>query len=261
MIVLPTLVLCGLIAMVFLSIEAGYRLGNRRRLRMPQEIQGVNRMVESSVFALMGLLIGFTFYGAGARFDARRNLIVRETNAIGTTYLRLDLLPPEIQPELRQDFRTYVHSRLDVYRNVADIKALKSALDRSSALQQNIWNKTVEATKVVGPAEKSLVLTTLNEMIDITTEQAVALVTHPPPAVFVMLALTVITSSALVGYTMGLSAVRDWVSTAIFALTVSIALYVILDYEFPRIGFIRIDPVDQVLIKNLQQLEQPVRTE
>ena len=57
----------------------------------------------------MGLLIAFTFYGAGFRFDARRNLLVREANAIGTTYLRLDLLPPDTQPELRQEFRTYVH--------------------------------------------------------------------------------------------------------------------------------------------------------
>ena len=65
-----------------------------------------------------------------------------------------------------------------------------------------------------------------------------------------MLVLMVIAASALVGYTMSTSAVRDWVSTLVFALTVSIALYVILDYEFPRVGFIRIDPVDQVLVED-----------
>jgi hypothetical protein len=100
-----------------------------------------------------------------------------------------------------------------------------------------------------------LVLTTLNQMIDITAEQAVALVTHPPPEVFAMLVLMVIAASALVGYTMSTSAVRDWVSTLIFALTVSIALYVILDYEFPRVGFIRIDPVDEVLVDTLKQMK------
>jgi hypothetical protein len=180
---------------------------------------------------------------------------VREANAIGTTYLRLDLLPPETQPELRQDFRTYVRSRLDVYQKIADFKALNTALDQSVALQHSVWNKTVDATKGIGPAEKSLVLTTLNQMIDITTEQTVALVTHPPTAVFVMLALMVIASSALVGYTMSAFAVRDWVSTLIFALTVSIAVYVILDYEFPRVGFVRIDPVDQVLVETLKQMK------
>jgi hypothetical protein len=256
MVTLPILVVCGLLVAVVVSIEVGYRIGIRRRSRFPQGVEISDRTVESSVFALMGLLIAFTFSGAGSRFDARRTLITREANAIGTTYLRLDLLPPEKQPELRQDFRAYVRSRIDVYHSIADPDVLKDALDQSSALLGSIWRKAVEAIKGVGPAEKALVLTTLNEMIDITTEQSVALVTHPPLAVFVMLALTVIASSALVGYTMSsASEVRDWISTIIFALIVSSSVYVILDYEFPRAGFIRIDPVDQVLSHTLQQMK------
>jgi hypothetical protein len=222
---------------------------------MPHGHKPVYPTVESSVFALMGLLIGFTFYGAGSRFDARRNLIVREANAIGTTYLRLDLLPPDTQPELRQEFRNYVHSRLEVYRNIADRQTLNAAMDQSFALQRSVWKQAVDATKGSGPAEKSLVLTTLNEMIDITTEQTAALITHPPLAVFGMLTLMVIASSGLVGYTMSTAEVRDWASTLIFALTISLALYVILDYEFPRVGFIRIDPVDQVLVETLKQMK------
>ena len=100
---------------------------------------------------------------------------MREANAIGTTYLRLDLLPPETQPELRQDFRAYVHSRLDVYRKIADFKALNAALDQSVALQRSVRNKTVDAAKGISPAEKSLVLTTLNQMIDITPSRLLRL--------------------------------------------------------------------------------------
>lgn len=255
MVVLPILVAGGLFAAVLLSIEVGHRVGIHRRSRTLQGNKPVYPTVENSVFALMGLLIAFTFYGAGFRFDARRNLIVREANAIGTTYLRLDLLPPDAQPELRQDFRTYVRSRLDVYRSIADWKTLDTAIDQSSALQRGVWKKTVDAAKRSGPAEKSLVLTPLNQMIDVTTEQTAALVTHPPPAVFAMLALTVLAASALVGFTMSVAEVRDWASTLIFALTISMALYVILDYEFPRIGFIRIDPVDQVLVETLKQMK------
>ena len=147
-------------------------------------------------------------------------------------------------------------SRLDVYRNIANSKKiLDAAIDQSSGLQRSVWKKTVDAAKASGPAEKSLVLTPLNQMIDITTEQTAALVTHPPLAVFAMLALMVIASSALVGYTMSVAEVRDWASTLIFALTISMALYVILDYEFPRVGFIRIDPVDQVLVETLKQMK------
>ena len=83
--------------------------------------------------------------------------------------------PPETQPELRQDFRTYVRSRQDVYRKIADFKALNAALDQSMALQRSVWKKTVDATKGISPAEKSLVLTTLNQMIDITPSRLLRL--------------------------------------------------------------------------------------
>jgi len=253
--VMTVSIMCGLIAAVLLSIDVGHRLGVRRRLRHPQSVPTVHPTIEASVFGLMGILIGFTFYGAASRFDNRRNLIVLEANAIGTTYLRLDLLPPETQPVLRDAFREYLRSRLAVYRQISDFQATKAALDRSRALQESVWKKTVEALKGTGPSEKSLMLTSLNEMIDITTDRTVALTTHPPAAVFVMLALTVIASSALAGYTMSPSPVRDWVSTITLALVLGFALYVILDYEFPRIGFLRIDPVDQVLVETLKQMK------
>jgi hypothetical protein len=203
----------------------------------------------------MGILIGFTFYGAASRFDNRRNLAVREANVIGTTYLRLDLLPAESRPALKEDFRAYLRSRLEVERKIPDMEAVNIALDRSSAMQDKLWKKAVEAVKETGPAEKALVLNSLNETIDITTDRAVALVTHPPGAVYVMLALTVITSAALAGYTMAASAVRDWMSIITLAVVLGVAIYVILDYEYPRIGFVRIDRVDQVLVNTLEKMK------
>jgi hypothetical protein len=250
-----TVVAGVLIAGILLSMEVGYRIGVHRRLRNSGTFQPPQATVESAIFGLMGLLVAFTFYGAGFRFDARRTLTVREANAIGTAYLRLDLLPPQTQPELRNDFRTYLQSRLAVYGYIPNAKAVNAALDRSSALQQSLWKKTVEAAKQSGPAEKSLVLSALNEAIDITTDSTVALMMHPPPAVFVMLGLTVIMASGLAGYEMSGAATRDWLSTISFALVLGIALYVILDYEFPRFGLIRVDAVDQVLVKTLNHMK------
>jgi hypothetical protein len=132
------LAMCALIAGVLLSIDAGHRIGVYRRSRNPQRVPSVHPSIEAAVFGLMGLLVSFTFYGAGTRFDVRRGLIVREANAVSTAYLRLDLLPRETQPELRDDFRTYLHSRLAVYKAVPDVKAVRAALDRSTALQDSI---------------------------------------------------------------------------------------------------------------------------
>jgi hypothetical protein len=255
MTVLSSLVMLGLVAGILLSIEVGYQIGLRHWVGVPAGARAVSATLEASVFGVMGLLIAFTFYGAGARFDIRRNLIAEEANMIGTAYLRLDLLPAQSQPVLRNLFRQYLRSRLAVYQAVPDVKAVSAALDRSAAVQNKVWSEAVEAAKQCGPAEKALVLTSLNEMIDITTVRTTALITHPPAAVFAMLALTVVASSALAGYTMSTAGIRDRVFVAAFALVLGAALYVILDYEFPRVGLIRIDPVDRVLAETLQKMD------
>src|SRR5262245_14344995 len=188
-------ILCGLIAGILLLIEVGQRISNFHQISGRREGRMTSGAAEASTFALMGLLIALTFYGAASRFDMRRNLIAEEANAIGTAYLRLDLLPPETQPRLRENFRRYVQSRLAAYKQFPDAVAVKAALDRSSTIQRDIWNEAMDAMKASGPAEKSLVTVSLNEMIDITTIRTVALMSHPPVAVFAMLGLTVIASS------------------------------------------------------------------
>ncbi len=91
-------------------------------------------------------------------------------------------------------------------------------------------------------------------MIDATTPRTAALTTHPPAAVFAMLGLTVIVSSLLTGYTTSVSGVREWLFTLCFTFVLGMALYVILDYEFPGIGIIRIDPVEQMLVDALKKM-------
>ncbi|HEY2384227.1 MAG TPA: DUF4239 domain-containing protein [Terriglobia bacterium] len=249
------LVIGGLVGAVLLTIDCGYRMGIRLRSRNPQRFQSLHPTIDASIFGLMGLLIAFTFSGAATRFDFRRSLVVQEANAIGTAYLRLDLLPPEKQPELREGFRNYVRSRLSVNAAIPDVKAVQAALDRSTALQESIWKKTVEAVEGASPADKSLVLANLNEVIDITTTSTAALMTHPPLAVFVMLGLTVLVASMIAGYEMSLSASRNWVSTISFAIVLASALYMICDYEYPRVGLVRVDPMDRVLMDTLNQMK------
>jgi hypothetical protein len=135
------------------------------------------------------------------------------------------------------------------------VKAVNTGLDRSEGIQANVWKDAIEALKNSGPPEKSLFVASLNNMIDIATVRTVALTTHPPAAVFAMLAMAVISSTALAGYTMSISTARDWMSTLIFALILGTALYVILDYEFPRFGLMRVDPLDQLLVKTLEQMK------
>lgn len=216
--------------------------------------------MEAAVLGLMGLLIAFTFYGAETRFEIRRNLIVEEADAIDTAYLRLDLLPENAQPKLRENFREYVHSRLAIYQRIPDWEAVagvKKELRQSTVLQREIWRDAVAASKQAdSPAVPTLVLPAIDRMIDIATTQTVALQGHPPTAVWVMLALTLLASCVLAGSSMSGSGTRNWVQIAAFSLLFSAIIYVNVDFEYPRMrGFIRIDEMDKVLVQTLENMK------
>jgi hypothetical protein len=236
---------------IFLMLELGRKIGTRRRLQDPDSSKDGFGALEAGIFGLMGLLIAFTFSGAASRFDKRRDLIVDEANIIGTAYLRLDLLPAAAQPALRNNFRLYVDSRLAVYRAIPDVGAVKAKLAESMVIQSEIWTQAVAATKAVeanANAVTSLVLSSLNEMIDITTTRTVALQTHPPALIVGMLAVMVLAGSLLAGFGMAGSTRRSSLHMLAFGILMAGTIYVIIDFEYPRAGLIRVNYLDQLLI-------------
>src|SRR4249920_824522 len=123
LIIAALLFTAGLFLGMLVLLEIGRRIGVRRLAKDPDGATVGVGTVEGAVFGLLALLVAFTFSGAAARFDTRRQLIVEETNDIGTAYLRLDLLPAAAQPPLRERFRHYVTARLAVYRQLSDVAA------------------------------------------------------------------------------------------------------------------------------------------
>jgi len=241
------LLAAGLLAAMVVCQEVGRRLGLRRAQHDPGGARAGAGVVEGAIFALLGLLIAFTFSGAASRFDERRKLIVEEANAIGTAYLRIDLLPAAAQGDMRENFRRYLDARLAAYRAVPDMDKVNAELARANALQQEIWSKAVAAT--AGTQASVLVLPALNQMIDITTTRTMAARTHPPAVIFVLLCGLALLSALLAGDAMATGRRRDWIHMATFAIAVAGAVYVILDMEFPRVGFIRVDDFDAVLVE------------
>src|ERR1700757_2475861 len=132
-----------LFAGMLTCLEIGRRLG-RAAVGDAGGKEGLG-VIEGAVFALLGLLIAFTFSGAASRFENRRHLIVEEANDIGTAYLRVDLLPVDAQPEVREMFRRYVDTRLDTYRHAGDVMLVKQDLTASQKLQNEIWQKSIAA--------------------------------------------------------------------------------------------------------------------
>lgn len=123
------LITLGLFFGILLLLEIGRRIGIQRRAQDPEGAAAGTDPVDGAIFALLGLLLAFTFAGAVSRFDVRRALIVEETNAISTAYLRLDMLPTGVQPPMRDLFRRYVDARLETYRKLTDMQAAMAELN------------------------------------------------------------------------------------------------------------------------------------
>ena len=229
--------------------ELGRRMGQRRLAADTEGARAGVGVVDAAVFALLGLLLAFTFSGAAERFDRRRHLVVEEANAIGTAYLRLDLLPSDAQSALREKFRRYVETRLAVYRKMPDLLAERAELAKAVALQGEIWSQAVAATsgERFQPA-RVMVLPALNAMIDITTTRTVAAHTHPPMVIYAMLVIVALAGSLLAGNGMAGGTSRPWLHMIGFAVATTLVVYVILNLEFPRVGPIRLEAFDRVLV-------------
>jgi len=238
----------GLFVGMLIFLEVGRRIGLRQMARDPAGAHTGLGAIDSAVFALLGLIVAFTFSGAASRFDARRQLIVEEANAIGTAYLRVDLLPPDTQSTLRDSFRRYLDTRLAVYQKFSDPAAAQEELAKANTQQGDIWRQAVTASRAVDahPDAGKLLLPALNDMIDITT-RTMATQTHPPAIIFVMLFGLAFTSALLAGYGMAGGKARRWLHSLCFAVVVAVAVYVILDLEHPRQGLIHVDAFDRAL--------------
>ena len=231
---------------MLVCLEIGLRLGRRTKVAEGAK-QGLG-IIEGAMFTLLGLLVAFTFSGAAERFEGRRHLIVEEANDIGTAYLRVDLLPADAQPEIRDLFQRYVDSRIETYRGFRDRAKAQQDIAKSQALQNELWQKSVAAAaRSNNAAATMLLLPALNAMIDITTTRIAATENHPPAVIFAMLAAVALVSALAAGFEMGGSANRSWLHIVGYALILSVSVYVIIDLEFPRRGLIRVDAFDHYI--------------
>lgn len=223
---------------MLLLLEAGRRFKARTGLEP-------STTIENADFALFGLLLAFTFSGAIGRFDDHRKLITEELNTIDTAYHRLDLLPPDTQPPIRQLFRDYVTTRLNQYETSDN-----SVSAESRRLQEEIWKESVAAASTSQPNPNSatlVLLPALNNMFDITNTRRNAFEMHPPSAVFILLLFLSCLCAFIAGFVIQPGR-NNWLHMAAFAALVSLTIGAILDIEYPSKGFIRLTDYDTYFI-------------
>src|SRR6476620_2284721 len=234
---------------IVVLLEVGRRIGARRLAQEGEAAAKGFGAIEGAVFALLGLILAFSFSGALTRFDARRHLVVAEANNIGTAFLRIDLLPVDAQAPMRDLFRRYLDSRIETYRKLPDMEAVKAELARSVKLQSEIWSLAVSSSqKLPTPQAMMLLLPALNAMIDITTTRTEAARLHSPPIIWVMLGALTFACALFAGYDMASRKHLNLLHSAAFAVVLAVTVYVIIDLEYPRIGLIQMSDSDQVLV-------------
>ena len=254
-----TLLALGIAIVLFFGMFGlevyGYRYGRARAGRHPENARHGLGSVEGAVYGLLGLLVAFSFSGAASRFEHRRDQIITEANAVGTAYLRLDVLPPELQPSLREKFRSYLDARLAVYSKLPDVDAAQAELARAGALQGEIWKEAVAASRAEGTPASRLLLPALNEMFDIATARTAAAYAHPPAMLFVVLVALALISAYLVGDGMSESETASRLHMVTYAAVMAIVVYVVIDLEFPRFGLIRLSGADRFLVEVRQAMQ------
>jgi hypothetical protein len=238
-------IICGLLVVVN---EMGFRLGRRLRQREGADADQGLGAIEGAVFALLGLLTAFTFSGAGDRFETRRQLIAEEANAISTSYLRLDLLGPELSAPIRPLYREYLEQRIADTKRGDDAPEAPGAFATTEAKQAEIWAAVSAALSARGqPALATPVLTPLNEMIDITTTRRMAAIVHPPAIIYGALVFVALLATMLAGHARGIRGGRSPMHTVVYVLVIGGTFYSILEIEYPRLGFVQIEKADVVL--------------
>jgi len=250
------LIIAGLFTGMLLCLLIGQRLGRRDKAEATDIAHTRLTAVEAAIFGLMGLMVAFIFSGAADRYELRRQLTVDEANAIGTSYLRLDFLPISRQAALREQYRRYVEARLAVYRVLPDIDASTAQAAVATRLQEEIWAGTIAALAEAPPDVKLVVLPPLNQMIDITTSRAIAVLTHTPKLIMAMLATLGLVCSLLAGYVIAGSQTRHvGLHLLAFALIMTATIYVIFDLDYPRFGLMWLDFADQGLLDLLARMK------
>lgn len=233
----------------WLALLGGYRFGGWRHAHVVEEKESSLGPVVASILGLLAFLLAFTFSLAATRFDARRQAVLDEANAIGTTYLRTRLLPEPQRTKTANLLRKYVDVRI---RGIEEHN-VEEAIIQSEQLHELIWSEAVKATenKNSEPVMTGLFVQSLNQSIDLhATRIHAGIRSRIPMSIWAALLALALLSMASVGYQAGLAATRR--SPAMFGLVLAFAgvLYLIADLDRSLEGFLT---VSQQALVDLQR--------
>jgi len=250
----PLLVCLVLMGVLLVAEELGFRLKGKMRPGTDSiEIADI-ALILGAVMTLLALLLGFTYAMSQARFETRRELVVEEANAIGTTYLRAKALPEPRSSQIQELLRQYLALRVEITIKIDDTpEKIREIDNRSKQLHSLIWSHASALARESPNAITSIFLQALNEMIDLHSKRLAAFRNRVPFSIYLVLLIVSIITLWLVGYYFGRRQ-RGRILTTVVVLLLASVMWLIMDLDQPTRGSIKAS--QQSLIELHQDLSQ-----
>jgi hypothetical protein len=237
----PLLICLLLMAVLVAASEIGYLAKKSITKDTPDTIGKADMaLIIGAVLTLLALLLGFTYAMSEGRFEARRQLVIEEANAIGTTYLRAKTLPEPRSSEVQELLRQYAALRVEMgSKTEYDPEKIREMDNKTKQLHSLLWSHAAALARENPNPVISVFLQTLNEMIDLHTKRMAAFRNRVPLAIYLVLFVISAVTLFLVGYYLGSHRQRVLILTALLAFLVASVMWLIMDLDQPVRGAIR----------------------
>lgn len=246
----PILVLVLSLVILWIAVQAGSFFARRLHPVKDEERDDLELVISSSL-TLLALIIGFSFSMAVSRYDQRKNYEEEEANAIGTEYVRADLLPSDDAAKVRQLLQQYLDQRLLFY-TTHDANQLAAVDAETAKLQAQMWTVVQAVARTQQTPTVALAVSGMNDVLNRQGYTQAAWWNRIPVGAWGLMVILALCCSVLIGYGAHRKAALLY---SILPFLVSIAFFLIADIDSPRRGVIRVIP------HNLISLSQSLHTQ
>ena len=241
-----------IVIIILIAIRIGFMFGDYHRKKGGETALGPVNTVVGALMGLMAFLLAFIFGITASRYDAKKNLLLDEVNAIETTYKKAGLIVEPYRSSIRNNLREYVSIRLDLATNNA---SFDETIKTSERIFNSMWDNAAAYAREQpsNGAVISLMISSLNQLHELEIKRiAVATIYHIQPALWLSLYMLVILGMIGVGYLFGLSNRMNWFLFLILSLALSCVILIIATLDSSGTGRLRNIRINQKPMIDLQ---------
>jgi hypothetical protein len=242
----PVIVLVAALVVLWIAARVGVAAREKRGDMDSEEREDFGVLLTATL-TLLGLIIGFTFSMAISRYDQRKNYEEEEANAIGTEYLRAELLPAADATKVQGLLKSYLAERMHFYTSDGG-EALREINERTAKLQQELWEEVKPSSQGAQTAVSALVVAGMNDVLNTQGYTQAAWWNRIPMAAWGLMWAIAVCCNFMIGYYLR-PGKRHRVRLGVMPLVVAISFLLIADIDSPRGGIIRVLPQNLVSLQ------------